>query len=76
LVEVVGLFDLIEGQPEPDRSIIGDFVNERALFMLWPHVTHTVKQITGQMGVNPVNVRTPDTFEFMPVEEPTEPAEA
>jgi preprotein translocase subunit SecB len=61
-VELIGLFDLIEDQPEPDRSIITEFVNERALYILWPHITQMVRIVTGQMGTNPINVNTP--FEF------------
>lgn len=64
--EVIGLFGLLQGQPVPDRSIIPEFVNERALFLLWPYVSQTVRQITAQMGISPVRLPTPIIFEPIP----------
>lgn len=63
-IELVGLFDLIEGEPEPERSIIPNFVNERALYMLWPYLSQIVRNITGQMGTNPLDLPAPFSFEI------------
>ncbi len=68
-VELVSLFDLVEDQPKPDRSIIPDFINQQALYMVWPYMTQMVKYMTGQMGTSSVNVPTPLIFSFKPPEE-------
>lgn len=74
-VELVGLFSAVEGQPKPDPSILSDFVNEKALYMLWPYMVQVVRQITSQMGTNPVNIMTPYVFDFKPLEQVSEPIE-
>ena len=71
-VELVGLFSAVEGEPKPDPSILADFVNEKALYVLWPYIVHMVRQITGQMGTNPVNISTPHSFGFKPAEQAPE----
>ncbi len=63
-MELVGLFELVDGAPRPDHSALPDFVNERALYMLWPHVVQMVRQVTAQMGMNPVHFPTPYNFDF------------
>ena len=71
-VELVGLFSAVEGEPKPDHDVLYDFVNEKALHMLWPYVAQIVRQITGQMGTDPVNIPTPHAFDFKPVEQVSE----
>jgi preprotein translocase subunit SecB len=66
--ELVGLFDLVEGHTPPDRNRIPDFVNERALFVLWPYMTQMIRQITAEMGTTPVNLRMPYEFDFRPAQ--------
>ena len=68
LVELVGLFSAVEGKPEPDPSIIPGFVNKRALHMLWPYAVQMIRQVTGQMGTDPIEISTPYTFDFAPAE--------
>jgi hypothetical protein len=70
--EVVGLFDLVEGQAAPKRDITTEFINERALFLLWPFITQTLRMVTGQMGINPVTIRTPYMFGYEPPEKEEE----
>lgn len=74
-IELVGLFGLVDGAPEPSPDIISDFINQRALFMLWPYLVQMVKQVTAQMGTNPVNITTPYSFHVESVERVTESAE-
>ncbi len=69
LLELIGLFDHVEELPAPDRSIIPDFINERALYMLWPYMAQVITNITGQMGTIPINVPTPYKFSFESQEE-------
>ena len=63
-LELVALFDLVEGYPEADRNTIVDFINERALFSMWPYISQMSRLMTSQMGMNPVNWRMPQNFEF------------
>ncbi len=65
-LELIGLFDRVPGQPEPDRSIIQDFVNERAFYILWSYVEQTVRQTTGLMGMRPLKIKNPYYFAFEP----------
>lgn len=71
-IEVVGIFTHIPDQPLPDRSIVLDFVNERALFMMWPYASQMILQVTAQMGMTPITVTTPYRYDFRPVLPPTE----
>ena len=48
-VEVVGRFNVGETLSVPDRSILGEFLSERALFMLWPYVVQAVAQASSQI---------------------------
>jgi len=45
--------------------------------MLWPIATQAITRITGQMGVNPVKLRTPHKFDMIPTsdEQTTETVE-
>lgn len=70
-VELVGIFLPLESQPAPDRSIIADFINEQALFMLWPYLTQMTIQVTSQMGMNPIRIPAPSHYSFR-VEVPPE----
>lgn len=63
-IEMVGIFNLIKGEPEQDLEAIKEFVLDRGLFMLWSIMAQLVKQITAQMGMKPLNVVTPSEFFF------------
>lgn len=63
-VELVGIFSLVEGNNEPDKSIIDDFLNQQALFMMWPYFAECVLIATTQMGMQPIRLNTPYTFNF------------
>lgn len=75
-IELVGLFNLVEDQPRPSREILPDFVNQRALHMLWPYVAQMIRIVTGQMGMNPVTIPIPHYFEFSPADELVEAQES
>lgn len=63
-LELVGIYDLAEGFEPPDRDIVNEFVQEKAIFMLWQYLNQTIKQITTMMGINPLNLDTPVAFNF------------
>ena len=65
-VEVIGIFGLIEGAPEPDRSIIQDFSVERAFPVLWAYLDQMITQVTAQMGIAPVRLSAPAEFGYSP----------
>ena len=65
-IVVIGIFGLIEGAPEPDHSIIQDFVVERAFHILWAYLDQIVTQVTAQMGIRPVRLNPPATFAYGP----------
>jgi hypothetical protein len=61
-IEIVGLFDHIPEQPLPDQNIINDFVNERALYILWSYIEQTIRQTSALMGMPPVKIKNPYHF--------------
>ena len=63
-LELVSIFELVEDLPEPAVNTIVHFLNEQALHMLWPYVKQMISQLTGQMGMNPVNIQTPYSYNF------------
>lgn len=68
-IEMVGLFNLIEGEAEQEQELIRSFVLDRGLFMLWSIMSQMVKQVTSQMGMSPLNVAIPPEF-FFHLEQP------
>lgn len=63
-LEVVGLFKGADDQPRPDSDELSLFVNERALFTLWPYIVQMTRLTTAQMGMDPVKLPTPHEFLF------------
>jgi len=73
-VEVIGLFSLVENQPIPDKSLLGDFINQQALFVLWAYVKHYIQSTTSQMGIMPIDIPMPYFFDAHLPEMPTVPS--
>ena len=65
-VEIIGVFDIVAGMVQPDPAIIGEFLTERALFMLWPYVVQAVANASSQMGMPPVRIETPPIWQLSP----------
>lgn len=61
-LELISIFELVEDLPKPAVSEVMDFLNDQALHMLWPYVKQMISQLTGQMGMNPVNIPTPYSY--------------
>jgi preprotein translocase subunit SecB len=68
-IELVGLFDYVGEDPERDHKIVNDFVREKGLHMLWPYVLQMARLITGQMGMSPIETKTPLRFDIQPKQE-------
>ena len=63
-LELISIFELVEDFPRPTANIIVHFLNEQALHMLWPYAKQMISQLTGQMGMNPINIQTPYSYNF------------
>ncbi|GMQ79355.1 MAG: hypothetical protein BMS9Abin02_1939 [Anaerolineae bacterium] len=63
-VLMVGIFDLIDGEPDPDPKAVDDFVINHALFSMWPLMASTVRQISARMGMEPLKMAPPARFEI------------
>ena len=63
-LELVGLFEYIGEQPEADANTLNDFMAARGLHMLWPYITQMIRVISAQMGMNPLQFKTPLDFEL------------
>ena len=59
---IIGKFALIEGATEPDSSTIQNFVNERALHILWSYVDQMVSLVSAQMAMKPIRLLPPIEF--------------
>lgn len=61
-VELVGLFGYTGTDAAIDRSVAEEFINNKGLNVLWPYMTQMIRIITGQMGMNPLDTKTPLYF--------------
>jgi preprotein translocase subunit SecB len=68
-VELVGLFDYIGDNPEQDHALITDFLRDKGVHMLLPSISQIIRIITGQMGMNPLDIHTPSSINIPPVTE-------
>jgi preprotein translocase subunit SecB len=67
--EVVGVFNYIGENKACDQELNKRFVSQKALDLIYVHAIQMVRIITGQMGMNPVNLKTPvftDIFKSPP----------
>jgi preprotein translocase subunit SecB len=62
----IGLFSLVKGESEPERSIIPDFVSDRAFYILWAHVDQIITHTTAKMGIDPIRLQWPVNFLYEP----------
>lgn len=63
-LELIGIFDLIEGQEAPEPRVIRDFLHNQALHMLSPLIAQMVRQTTSMMGMPPINIPIPYVYEI------------
>ena len=64
LIEFVALFERLEGQPEATQEQLEWFINERALYMMFPLMQDMIRRTTAAMGMRPLEMRIPYRFEF------------
>jgi hypothetical protein len=65
-VELIGLFERLNSEPEPDPNKTMEFVEQRALFVLWAILNQFIKQVTANMGMEPLNFKIPADFKLTP----------
>ena len=61
-LEAIGLFDYVNPDTAPTKQEKLDFVRERGLYIVWQSIAHMARLITAEMGISPLNLRTPDIF--------------
>jgi len=61
--EVVGLFDYVGEKTEFDKELNQEFIQEKALHLIWVYIDQLARLITGQMGMNPLKLKAPIAFE-------------
>jgi hypothetical protein len=66
VMELVGLFKYLGDNIDNDRVLITDFINNRALFILWPFLVQMGKLLTTQMGITSFIIPIPQNFSFVP----------
>lgn len=65
-IEAVGLFDYVGENTEYNKELNQEFIKEKALDLIWINIDQLVRIITGQMGMNPLKLKTPSSFEPQP----------
>jgi len=70
-LEVVGLFDYIGSKKEYDKELNREFVEQRAFHMLWVYCNQMAKLVSSQMGINPLEIRSPAVFTLPEPSPPT-----
>ncbi len=68
-VDIVGVFELVEGTEPPERNRIPEFVSERAIFILWPYADQAIRHITTLLGVNPIKLPPPVQVTITPIDQ-------
>ena len=69
LIEVSGIFKFTGEDNDLKDNLINEFLNEKAIFILWPIITQNIQIITAQMGMNPFYIPVPVAINFSPIEQ-------
>jgi preprotein translocase subunit SecB len=72
-VELVGLFDYSGNNPDQDRELITDFLRDNGIHMLLPYISQIIRIITGQMGMNPLDIHFPISINVPQISEIDKP---
>ena len=65
-LELIAIFIPTNQPTSFPKENIPDFVNQRALFMLWPYIVSEVRDLTVKMGINSITLETPSEFHYKP----------
>lgn len=65
-IELIALFSHVEDQPLFPKEDFQDFINQRALFMLWPYIVSEVHESTAKLGTPPITLVTPHQYNYKP----------
>jgi len=63
-MELVGLFKYTGTDPESDKKIIGEFLNNSGIPILWPTFLPVLRSIAATMGVHGLNIPILTSFKF------------
>jgi preprotein translocase subunit SecB len=61
-LHLIGLFEYKGENVEYDHTLNIEYALQRGLYLLWPNIVQIIKVTTAQMGIPPLQVRTPITF--------------
>lgn len=61
-VHLIGMFKYLGEQKEYDHDLNIEYTFQRGIYLLWPSIVQFVKVVTMQMGMSPLQVRTPINF--------------
>lgn len=61
-MELVGLFNLREGEEPPDKQAVHHFVLTSGVYSLWTAMNHMLKSVTTHMGMNSISVQMAGPF--------------
>jgi hypothetical protein len=64
-LQVVGIFDYIGSQKQYDKNLNREFAEERAFHMLWVYSIQMIKSVSTQMGMKPLELRIPKSFNIL-----------
>ena len=63
-LELVGIFEYAGDKPDEGKAQVMDFVREKGLHMLWPYTDQMIRLLSGQMGMKPLETKTPVAFDI------------
>jgi hypothetical protein len=63
IIELVGIFSVLDENPLPEKSAIEEYLNEQALYGLWPYFVQMIASLSSQMGINPIRIPTPYRYD-------------
>jgi hypothetical protein len=63
-LDLVSIYEALDGATNMDESVVVDFINQKALPMLWPYGDLLVRQLSASMGIPAIKVHLPFVFDI------------
>jgi hypothetical protein len=63
-IEMVAVFNYVGGDLDRGRNLLPVFLRDKGLHMMWPAIAIMMRNITSQMGMPPLNIKTPLKFDI------------